>query len=141
MLSHLVLCESLKQHVLTACDLSCSTLWDPIDRSPPGSFVHGILPARILEWTDMPSSRGPSQPRDQTCVSYVSCIGMRSKSFRSCPTLCDPWTVAHQAPLSMGFSRPFPIPEDYPETGIKPISPALAGRILYHGNVNRRRGS
>ena len=69
---------------------SCLTLCDPMDHSPPGSFVHGILQARILEWTDMPSSREPSQPRDQTCVSYVSCIGMRSKSFQSCPTLCDP---------------------------------------------------
>ena len=45
-----------------------------------------------------------------------------------------PWTVAHQAPLSLGFSRqeywsglPFLSPEDLPEPGIKPVSPALAG--------------
>ena len=43
--------------------------------SPPGSSVHGILQARILEWVAMPSSRGSSQPRDWTCVSYVSNIG------------------------------------------------------------------
>ena len=44
----------------------------PIDCSPPGSSVHGgILQARILEWVAMPSSRGSSQPRDQT---HVSCI-------------------------------------------------------------------
>ena len=43
---------------------SCPTLWDPMDYSPPGSFVHGILQARILEWVAMPSSRGSSQPRD-----------------------------------------------------------------------------
>ena len=42
---------------------------------PPGSSVHGILQVRILEWIAMPSSRGFSQPRHQTCISYVSCIG------------------------------------------------------------------
>ena len=36
---------------------SCLTLWDPMDCSPPGSFVHGILQARILECAAMPSSR------------------------------------------------------------------------------------
>ena len=43
------------------------TLCDPVDCSPAGSSVHGILLARILEWVAMPSSRGYSQPRDQTC--------------------------------------------------------------------------
>ena len=46
-----------------------------VDSSQPGSSVHGILHARILEWVVLPSSRGSSQPRDQTCVSYVSFIG------------------------------------------------------------------
>ena len=41
------------------------TLCDPMDYSLPGSSVHGILQARILEWVAMPSSRGSSQPRDQ----------------------------------------------------------------------------
>ena len=54
---------------------SCLILCDPMDYSPPGSSVHGILQARILEWVAMPSSRGSSQPRDKTRVSYVSCIG------------------------------------------------------------------
>ena len=45
-----------------------------MDHSPPGSSVHGILQARILEWVAMPSSRGSSQPRNQTHVSCVSCI-------------------------------------------------------------------
>ena len=48
----------------------CPTL----DCRPPGSSVHGILQARILEWVAMPSSRVPSQPRDHAQVSYVSCI-------------------------------------------------------------------
>ena len=45
---------------------SCLTLWDPINCSPPGSSVHEILQARILEWVAIPSSRGPSPPRNQT---------------------------------------------------------------------------
>ena len=49
---------------------SCSTLWDPMDCSLPGSSVRGIFQARILEWIVMPSSRGSSWPRDWTCVSY-----------------------------------------------------------------------
>ena len=40
--------------------------------SPPGSFVQGILQARILEWVAMPSSRGSSQPRDRTQVSRIA---------------------------------------------------------------------
>ena len=45
--------------------------------SLPGSSVHGILQARIPEWIAAPRSRGFSQPRDQTCVSHISCIGRR----------------------------------------------------------------
>ena len=41
----------------------------------PGSSVPGILQAIILEWVAVPFSRGPSQPRDQTHISHVSCIG------------------------------------------------------------------
>ena len=54
---------------------SCLTLCDPMDCTPPGFSVHGILQARILEWLAVPSSRGSSQPRDQSCISYVSCFG------------------------------------------------------------------
>ena len=54
---------------------SCSTLCDPRDYSLSGSTVHGILQARIMEWVAVPSSRGSSQPRDRTWVSYMSCIG------------------------------------------------------------------
>ena len=42
-----------------------------MDYSPLGFSVHGILQARILEWAVLPSSRGSSQPRDQTSVSYI----------------------------------------------------------------------
>ena len=54
---------------------SCPTLCEPMDRSPPGSSVLGILQARILEWVAMPSSRGFSRPWDWIRVSYVSCTG------------------------------------------------------------------
>ena len=60
-----------------ACMPSCFShvgLCNPMDRSPPGSSVHGILQARILECIVMPSSRGSSLPRDQTCGS---CLAIR----------------------------------------------------------------
>ena len=51
---------------------SCPTLCDPMDCSPPGSSVHGILQARILEWVAILFSRGSSQPRDRTQVSRIA---------------------------------------------------------------------
>ena len=54
---------------------SCLILCDPVDNSPPGSSVHGIFQARILEQVVMSSSRRSSRPRDRTRISYVSCIG------------------------------------------------------------------
>ena len=45
----------------------CLTVCDPMDCSPPGSSVHGILQSRILEWVAMPFSRGSSSPRVGTC--------------------------------------------------------------------------
>ena len=67
------LLEELKMKVLCAKLLQlCPTLCNAMDGSPPGSSVHGILKARILEWVAMPSSRGSCQPRDGT---GVSCIG------------------------------------------------------------------
>ena len=56
---------------------SCPTLCDPVDYSPPGSSVHGIFQARILEWVAISYSRGSSQSRDQTHISCISCIGRR----------------------------------------------------------------
>ena len=60
---------------LHVCVLSHVRLCNPMDCSPPGSSVYGILQARILDWVAMPSSRGPSWPRDWTHISCVSCIG------------------------------------------------------------------
>ena len=77
----------------------CLTLCDPVDCSPPGSSVYGILQARILEWIGMPSSRGSSQPRDQTHVSCISCIG------RQILYHCSPW---EDTPLPPNIHSPMP---------------------------------
>ena len=53
---------------------SCPILFNSMDYSLPGSSVHGILQARILEWVATSSSRGSSQPRDRTCICYISFI-------------------------------------------------------------------
>ena len=50
----------------------CPTLCDPMDYSPPGSSVHGMLQARILEWAAVPFSRGSSPPRDRAQVSPIT---------------------------------------------------------------------
>ena len=145
------------------------TLCDPMDGNPPGSSVHGISQARILEGVAISFSKGSSQPRDRTRISCISCTDRQifyhwatgeahlasatAKSLQSYLTLCDPidgsppgspvpgilqartpewvaiafsnawkwkvkvkslshvwllatpWTAAHQAPPSMGFSR------------------------------------
>ena len=65
----------LLRFLIFACSVtSVMCLCDPVDCSPPGSFVLGIVQARILEWTAMPSSRRSSHPRDPTCGSCDSCI-------------------------------------------------------------------
>ena len=62
-----------------ACVCVCPVMSDSLRPwtvcSPPSSSVHGIFQARILEWVTISSSRGSSWPRDQTCFSYISCIG------------------------------------------------------------------
>ena len=63
------------RHVHVKSLQSCLTPGNPMDCSPPGSSVHRISQAGMLEWVAMPFSRGSSQPRDWTCVSCISCIG------------------------------------------------------------------
>ena len=58
-----------ESYYIKMCDSFVSNSLRPMDCSPPGSSVHGILQARILEWVAIPLSRGSSQPKDQTCVS------------------------------------------------------------------------
>ena len=71
---------------------SCPTLCDPIDGSPPGSPVPGILQARILEWVAISF---PNAWKWKVKVKFLSRVRL----------LVTPWTAAHQAPSSMGFSR------------------------------------
>ena len=68
------------------------TLCDPIDGSPPGSSIPGILQARTLEWV---------------AISFYNAWKwkVKVKSLSRVRLLATPWTAAHQAPPSMGFSR------------------------------------
>ena len=66
----------MAQNACILSHFSCVGLFTtPLDCSPPDSSVRGILQARILEWVAIPFSRGSSQPRVQTGISYVFCIG------------------------------------------------------------------
>ena len=65
---------------------SCATLCDPMDCSLPGSSIHGIFQARVLEWGAVSFSRGSSRLRNQT---QVSCIAGR----------CLPYPLSHQGSL------------------------------------------
>ena len=126
----------LKYHLLLF--FSCSVMSNfvtPMDCSTPGPSVHGILQAKILEWVAISFSRGSPRPRDQIHVSYIGrrilyhwttreapyismLLLLLLLSRFSCVRLCvTPETAAHQAPLSLGFSRqehwsglPFPSP-------------------------------
>ena len=88
----------------------------PMDNSPPGSPVHGILQARILEWVVMPSSKGSSQSRDQTQVSHIAGGFFTSWATREAQEYWSGW--------------PAPSPGDLPNPGIEPRSPSIAGRLF-----------
>ena len=102
--SRFMYCWSLAWRILTItllmCDAaaaakslqSCPTLCDPIDGSPPGSPVPGILQARTLEWVAISFSNAGKWK-------------VKVKSLSRVRLLATPWTAAYQAPPSMGFSR------------------------------------
>ena len=100
---------------------SCPTLCDPMECSSPGSPVHGIAQARILEWVSIPFSRGSSQPSDWTQVSCITgrfftgwaireaqIVGLKihvsifvvGQSLSHVWCFVTPWTAACQASLS-----------------------------------------
>ena len=92
---------------------SCLTLCDPIDGSPPGSPVPGILQARTLEWVAISFSNAWKWKVKVKMLSRVQ-------------LLATPWTAAYQAPPSMGFSR-----QEYsPVVEISPSKAGGAGSIL-----------
>ena len=93
---------------------SCPTLCDPIDGSPPGSPVPGILQARTLEWVDISFS---NEWKWKVKVKSLSCVWL----------LATPWTAAYRAPPSMGFSRqeywtglPLPSPNKWKHQNVNP---------------------
>ena len=90
---------------------SCPTLCDPIDSSPPGSPLPGVLQARTLEWVAI-------------SFSSVWQWKVEVKSLSRVRLLATPWTAAHQAPLPMGFSRQ----EDW--SGV-PL-PSLVSSLVVH---------
>ena len=73
-----------KHHYLHVCALSC---FSPVRlfATPPGSSLHEILQARILGRVVVPSSRQSSRPRDQNCVSHISCVGRQVSSPLASP--------------------------------------------------------
>ena len=92
---------------------SCPTLCDPIDGGPPGSPIPGILQARTLKWIAI-------------CFSNAGTWKVKVKSLSGARLIATPWTAAHQAPPSMGFSRqgywsrlPLPSPKTSNNTNLK----------------------
>ena len=65
----------------------CLTLCDPMDHSLPGSSVHGILQARILDWVAISFSRGSSWPRDRTCISCIGRLILYSQATQEAPVI------------------------------------------------------
>ena len=93
---------------------SCPTLCNPIDGSPPGSSVPGILQARTLE---------------SAAISFSNAWKwkVKVKSFSCVQLFTTPWTAAHQAPPSMGFSR-----QEY-WSGV-PLPSIVSGYITLHSH-------
>ena len=91
---------------------SCPTLFDPMDRNPPGFSVHGISHARILDWVAIAFSRRSSQPRDLAHVSCVSHIGRRILyHYTTCKALDRLRTaqMSHISQLRLTWLRAFRI--------------------------------
>ena len=113
---------------------SCLTPCNPMDCSPPGSSVHGILQARILEWVAVPSTSMSNEANSNTYTTTL-----RVLVAQLCMTLCDPMDyIAHQGLLSMEFSRqgywnglPFPSPGDLPNQGLN-LGLLHCRRMPYH---------
>ena len=122
----------------------CLTLCDPMDYSPPGSSIHGIFQARVLEWVAISFSRGSSWPRDRTWVSHIAgrhfTIWATREAYKgkwkspldnikhsvqfssvaqSCPTLWDP--MNHSMP---GLPVHHQLPE-FTQTHIHRVSDAI----------------
>ena len=121
---------------------SCTTLCDPMDCSPPGSFVQGDFPCENTEMDChfllqeiFPTQGSNLRPLHWQVVFTIEPLGKPLLS--RVPLFATPWTVDYKAPPSMEFSRqeywsglPFPSPGDPPDSGIKPGSRALQADTL-----------
>ena len=101
----LIITKSSKDAAAAKSLQSCPTLCDPMDCSPPGFSVHAILQSRTLEWVAISFSNAWKWK-------------VKGKSLSRVWLLAIPWTAAHKAPLSMGFSRQenwsgVPLPSPY----------------------------
>ena len=92
-------CVCVCVHVHTLSTQLCLTDCNPMDCSPPVSFVHGIFQARILKWVAISYSRGSSRPRDQSLVSRISCIG------RQILYHCTTWNLNGRRLIHYYFKR------------------------------------
>ena len=86
-----------------ACTQSCLTLCNSIGHGPPGSSIHGIFQARILEWDAISFSRASSWLKNQTQVSCISCIGRRILDHLGTPLVSLPWP---KLPFSLFLTGP-----------------------------------
>ena len=96
--------QPLHACVLKSCNQNQVRLCDPVDCSPPGSSVHGILQARRLEWVATPFSRGSSQPRDRTQVSCTAGGFFTTCATRAAQNCFYPSVIV--SPLSHFRSQP-----------------------------------
>ena len=110
----------------------CPTLCDPIDGSPPGSPVPGILQARTLKWVAISFSNAWKWK-------------VKVKSLSRVQLLVTPWTAAHQAPPSMGFSRqeywsgvPLPTPNHCACKYLHRKRKYMSQERIIYTNVHRR---
>ena len=142
---------------------SCPVLCHPMDCSLSGSPVHGILWARIVEWVAKSYSRGYYLPRDQTCNSFVSCIGRQllyyychldSVQFSSVGqlylTLCDPmdcstpgFTAHHQlSELAQTHAIESVMPSNHSPNstgGLTPFRPLSSLQEIHVGTLEESR--
>ena len=105
---------------------SCPTLCDPIDGSPPGSPIPGILQARTLEWV---------------AISFSSAWKWKVKGKSLSPVwlFTTPWTAAHQTPPSMGFSRQeywSGVPSPSPLVPQEAVNHTLLTTTVQNGNLS-----
>ena len=127
--------------------LQYSWLENPVDRGTWWAAVHRVAKSRTwLKWLSssssmihyinwLPNSEPSLHPWYKLhFVTVHTSFCMIAQLLSHVWLFMSPWTVAHQVPLSTGFSRqehwsglPFPSPGDFPDSGIKPASPALAG--------------